>query len=95
LRNRLPVDLMRMHFRDYDCWTRTLQLKHCSRQVQPWKLPFDQVFHYEPEVPFDCIPVPSFKFNEFTHMVVAQSPNFTPPVADNLLPIIRKYFIAS
>ncbi len=95
LRNGLPADLMRMHFLNYNCWTRTLQLKHRSRETFSWGLPFDSVISFEPTVPFDFTPLPSFQFDGFTHMVVAQSPNFAPPSADNLLPIIRQFFLAS
>jgi hypothetical protein len=48
--------------------------------------------HVEPPVPFGLSVESDFEFSGFTHMVVAQSPQYTPPPADLLLPVIREYF---
>lgn len=46
----------------------------------------------EPAVAIDVIPCADFRCREFTHMVVARSPQHTPPSADRILPVIRRYF---
>lgn len=89
-----PEDLMRMYFRNEDWRTGMLELKHCSRDTldRCMTRPLDPIIHKEPAVPFNFVPVPKFRFHGFTHMVVAQSPQYAPPSADKLLPILREYF---
>ena len=90
---------MMMHFRDGDWRTGMLELRHCSGEtLERWigsSNALEPVIHIEPAVPFDFTPVPKFRFTGFTHMVVAHSPQYTPPSADKLLPIIREYFTLS
>ena len=46
----------------------------------------------EPPVPFKCIEEREFSLAGITHMFLAQSPEYTPVEADELLPVIREYF---
>jgi hypothetical protein len=90
-----PGDLMVMHFRNDDWKTRIIELRHCTRETLKACLgrgELGPVIRPEPPVEFDFTSVRQFAFTEFTHMVVAKSPTFAPPVADALLPIIREYF---
>lgn len=92
-----PGDLMVMHFRREDWRTGLLELKHCTRETLNsylWRCRLEPFIHLEPPVPFAFTPVRDFGFTGFTHMVLAQSPRYSPPAADNLLPIIREYFVA-
>jgi hypothetical protein len=93
-----PGDLMVMHFQNEDWRTGMLELKHCSYETLKRCVgctgPLGPVIHTEPAVPFDFAAVPNFSFRGFTHMVVAHSPQYTPPSADQLLPILREYVTA-
>jgi hypothetical protein len=91
-----PVDLMTMHFRNGDSRTQLIELRHFSPQDVRgilWETNPPSPIHVEPAVPFEHILAPKFEFRGFTHMIVAQSPHFTPPSADQLLPEFREYFI--
>jgi hypothetical protein len=44
------------------------------------------------EIPFKLSKGVKFDFTGFTHVIIAQSPAYTPATADRLLPIIREYF---
>jgi hypothetical protein len=92
-----PVDLMEMYFRDENVFTMEIQLKYCSKDVvKDWpRKPLKPVIRLEKSIPFALSDIPSFSFDKFTHMVVAQSPGYAPPAADRLLPIIREYFETS
>ena len=91
-----PGDLMRIHFKDEDWRTGLLELKHCSQETLYNNVfstrRLEPIIHKEPAVPFDFTALPNFSFDGFTHMVVAQSPRYTPPAADHLLAVIRQYF---
>lgn len=56
-----------------------------------WRNPI-QLGMDEPEIPFKLVKSVDFRSEGFTHMVVAQSPQYTPESADALFPIIQKYF---
>jgi hypothetical protein len=91
---RRPIDLMWMHFRDFDTEGGLIELKRYSpgdvrRVVDPVA---PTPLSIEPAVPFTYIASDRFRFSGFTHMTLAQSPQFTPPSADALLPICRDYF---
>jgi len=51
-----------------------------------------QPIHTEPAVPFDCLPGTEFTSGNFTHMVVAQSPQYLAAAADQLPGVCREYF---
>lgn len=92
-----PGDLMVMHFRNGDWRTRMVELRHCSREVLNrcmGRAVLEPFIHLEPAIPFDFTPVRDFRFHGFTHLTVAKSPRFAPRLADNLLPIVREYFIS-
>ena len=59
----------------------------CWWQGRPIQLGCD-----EPEIPFRVVKQSDFSCSGFTHMVVAQSPQYTPQSADNLLALIERYF---
>jgi hypothetical protein len=92
-----PNDLLGIHFRNGDPATGVLELKHYNRKdavlaVMGRNIPPIQV---EPAVPFECVAAGGFAFTGFTHMILAQSPQFTPATADLLLLHIRGYFSSS
>jgi UPF0489 domain len=88
------IDLMPVLFRDGHWKTGILELK----QYRPEDIvaALDGLHRspvsVEPAIPFDLIPERDFQFSGFTHMILAQSPQFTPVSADELLPVIREYF---
>jgi hypothetical protein len=49
----------------------------------------------EPPVPFKCIEEREFSLDCVTHIFLAQSPEYTPVEANELLPIIREYFYSA
>lgn len=86
-----PRDLPPYCFKDGDPTTRTIRLEAYSEQdyrLGEWSKPIA----VEPEVPFDWVKAEQFEFSEFTHIVVAQSPSYTPHTADPLLEVIGEYF---
>ena len=56
-----------------------------------WRKPI-QMGRREPEIPFKLIKSGDFESAGFTHMIVAQSPQYTPEAADPLLSTISQYF---
>jgi len=89
-----PDDLPWMHFRGNDWKTGLIELKHYRREDHMAVVtgaPRPAPLHVEPPVPFNCTASNEFQFCGFTHFVVAQSPRYTPPAADDLLEIIREY----
>jgi hypothetical protein len=87
-----PTDLMHLLFRDRNARTGLIELRHLSPDTvteEVWNLNPPVPIHVEPAVPFNYIASDRFKFEGFTHMTVAQSPQFTPSSADKLLPIFR------
>jgi hypothetical protein len=58
-----------------------------------WRNPI-QLGREEPEIPFKLVKSGDFLSERFTHMVVAQSPQYTPESADPLLSTVRRYFRA-
>jgi hypothetical protein len=47
---------------------------------------------WEPAVPNSYTPANAFAVEGITHVILAQSPGYTPESADSLIPIISKYF---
>jgi hypothetical protein len=86
-----PVsDLPHWCFRNHDWRTGVIELAQRTPQAY---LQLNSVpVQVEPGVPFEVRPFGEFQFSGFTHMVVAQSPQYTPALADLLLPIIQEYF---
>ena len=86
-----PVgDLPPWCFPNGDWKTGVIRLVHRTRKdfLNPDSTPI----HTEPSIPFEVQPYTEFEFSGFTHVLVAQSPQYTPVRADQLLPIIREYF---
>jgi len=86
-------DLPPYCFRDWPM-TRYIELKMYSLadyERCDWSNPV----HVEPQVPFEVESAAAFKFSEFTQMVVAQSPSYTPETVDPLLDIIEGYYTAA
>jgi hypothetical protein len=92
-----PNDLLRVHFRDGDPTTGLVELRHYNRKDAESAAMGRNIppIHVEPAVPFECVADGGFAFAGFTHMILAQSPQFTPPTADRLLSHIRNYFLSS
>jgi hypothetical protein len=86
-----PPDLPVYCFQDGDPNTRKLLLKEYPALGHS-DVKFDTTpIHFEPKVPFSWLEAEMFKYSGFTHMVIAQSPNYTPNTADPLLDIISEY----
>jgi hypothetical protein len=47
---------------------------------------------WEPAVPNAYTAGKSFAVEGITHVILAQSPGYTPKSADSLIPLIREYF---
>jgi hypothetical protein len=90
-----PGDLMPLVFRNSDTRTNVIELR-CFTPPDVKTLAYAKVpptpVYVEPAVPFEYIRSDQFRFTGFTHMTVAQSPQYTPASADKLLPIFRDYF---
>jgi hypothetical protein len=86
-----PVnDLPAWIFRNDDWKTGIIELKH--RLVRDGLLKDGEPVSSEPLVPFEWKEEREFSLDGVTHMFLAQSPEHTPIEADELLPIVRKYF---
>ena len=83
---------MVMYFRDDDWKTKILELKQYPKNIDVFRTQRPEPVRIEPPVEFDLAAGSSFEFSGFTHLVVAQSPQFTPVAADALLDVIREYF---
>jgi len=92
----MPNDLPRVLFHRHDPRTGYLELKHyatkkdavsaaCGRDRDVAEVAC------EPRIPFRAMRASEFSFAGFSHMIVAQSPRYTPQVADSLLGVIQEY----
>ena len=91
--NHHPVgDLPGYCFKDCDPQSRTIQLKHFSRD-QYSSGRYSEPMHVGREIPFTLCIGTKFDFVGFSHMIVAQSPAYTPAATDTLLHVIQEYFI--
>jgi hypothetical protein len=92
-----PNDLLRIHFHNGDPATGVVELRHYNRKDAELAVIGRNIppIYVEPAVPFECVAASGFAFTGFTHMILAQSPQFTPATADRLLPHIRDYFLSS
>ena len=90
-----PDDIMTVYFRDEDPKSRVIELRHFSREQRQEMIYGSKNLrpvHREPPVPFDFVAGDAFSENGFTHIVVAQSPDFLPESADLLMEICKEYF---
>jgi UPF0489 domain len=96
LRGR-PPDLMSLFFRNGDTATGLIELRHFSAADVKWLTNRSDLtpIHTEPAVPFTFTSEGKLDHRGFTHMVVAESPQYTPPSTDQLLPVIQEYFTPS
>ena len=79
-----------------DGWPRTRHIELKEYSLEDYgRCDWSEPVHVEPQVPFEVEPATTYNFSGFTHMVVAQSPSYTPETADPLLDIIEKYFAAA
>jgi len=96
--NRPPTnDVPDCCFQNGDWRSKSFQLKHHSPQDWTRSLYSNKPstpLHVEPAVPFQWVVHEEFSFRGFTHIVVAQSPRYTPESADKLLSVIREHFQA-
>jgi hypothetical protein len=94
--NGAPDDLWAELFRHRDPTSGKVELKRYSTEDAKKVLGGAnvQALSVEPSVPFSFVRAAGFTMMGFTHMVVAQSPRFTPKSADQLLPVIQEYFEA-
>lgn len=92
-RDRFEVsDLPAWVFRDGCPEGRIIELK--SYSVEGYGSYSSAPIAYESAIPFDAVAAYQFNDRGFTHMIVAQSPAYTPSTADHLLSIIGEYFVA-
>ena len=89
------TDLMTIHFRNDDWRTNVIELRCYPRDIDIFSTKLPEAIHTEHAVPFTLTAANQFNASEFTHIVVAQSPAFTPAAADELLPIMNRYFTPS
>jgi hypothetical protein len=54
--------------------------------------PPPEPLHWEPAVANAYVPSGSFSGSGFTHLILARSPGYTPATADELIPVIERYF---
>jgi len=85
-----PGDLHPYLFQDFDSRSGMLQLKYYANLPQDPRLARPD--RLEPPVPFTAIPIDQFAGRHFTHIILAESPDFTPATADALLPAIETFF---
>ena len=94
--NSIPGDLLTYHFKDFNPLTRQLELKRYSKKGAE-RLMLSSMYPSpiatEPTIPFDWAPASGFEFEGFTHVLVAQSPRYTPTSADHILPILGEYYV--
>ena len=83
-------DLLAWCFHDCDWKTNLIELR--EHEARDFLKQRPDPVHIEPSVQFDLFAAKDFTFSSFTHMVVAQSPTYTPASADRLLNIIAEYF---
>jgi UPF0489 domain len=96
-------DLLQYHFKNYDTASEFIQLKVLNEK-QLGDLPIAWVsgrvheivpIRLEPEIPFRLVPSSEFEDTDgFDFVVLSQSPGFTPPSADRLIPLIAQYILA-
>jgi UPF0489 domain len=72
-----------------------LQLKAYSKDFKPGSVyppPSNEATSFEPIVPLRRVPITQFQADKpFQYVLLAQSPGFTPPTSDALIPIFRDY----
>lgn len=87
-----PTDLPPYWFKSGDPNTRRIELKEYSTNGYSRVGLSTRPIHVEPEIPFDWVEGDKFQSSGFTHMVLAQSPSYTPQSADHLIQVISEYF---
>lgn len=91
-----PGDIHTIFFRDENWKYGPIELPHYSKEqidrilMVLSELP--QPFEREPPIPNSYMAGTEFKRTGFTHMILAQSPGYTPASADSLIPVIQQYF---
>ena len=91
-------DLLVVHFRDCEPRTKLIELKHYGTRDDAVNAAGGArrsgaaPLGYEPHVPFDAIAGSALRVQGITHVVVAQSPSYTPESADPLLAVLAEYF---
>jgi hypothetical protein len=87
-------DLLYLHFKNFDQRSGVLQLKGCDKPGLDaiFREEFTYPFALEPEIPFIRSLPEDFRETEgFDVAVLCQSPGFTPPRSDVLIPVIMEY----
>jgi hypothetical protein len=87
-------DLLYLHFKHFDQRSGVLQLKGCEQRGLDaiFREDFTYPFALEPEIPFARVLPDEFRDTEgFDFAVLCQSPGFTPPRSDGLIPVIMDY----
>ncbi|MMZ57609.1 hypothetical protein D1872_195480 [compost metagenome] len=96
---KAEIDTARIYLKDYRDESNAVQLKRFAKNIvkKPWSDIVEggyKPISIEPEIPFNTIVCDDFYENQpFSYIVLAQSPHFTPPKADNLIDVIRQYIL--
>jgi len=92
----LPSDIHTIFFRDEKWRDGPIELPHYStREIDQILMVIDQLpepIRREPPVPNSYESGRDFHRQGFTHMILAQSPGYTPASADLLIRVIQQYF---
>lgn len=94
-----PSDIHTIFFREENWKHGPIELPHYSKEQIDRILTVlsqnPEPLSREPAVPNTYIAGTQFERRGFTHMILAQSPGYTPASADALIPIIQQYFLPS
>jgi UPF0489 domain len=92
-----PTDIHTVFFRNEDWKHGPIELPHFTHEqldrLMMMTGDFPEPLFWEPAVANSYVPAASFSMTGFTHMILAQSPGFTPETADALIPVIEQYFL--
>jgi hypothetical protein len=92
----VPSDVHSIFFRNENWKHGPIELPHYSEEQMDRILmilpELPEPLHREPEVPNTYVAGAQFKRRGITHMVLAQSPGYTPASADVLIPVIQQFF---
>ncbi|QHN03422.1 hypothetical protein FTO74_08635 [Granulicella sp. WH15] len=91
-----PPDLNRLLFRNQEFDPGFIELRHLSKSDADNMMFGQRVGHpisIEPAVPIRFIPGDKFSGSHYSHIILAHSAEYCPPAADELISVIREYFV--
>jgi hypothetical protein len=96
LMDGFPSDIHTIFFRNENWKYGPIELPHYSKEqidrvlMGPLDLP--DPLEREPPIANNYVAGTEFQRTGFTHMILSQSPGYTPASADSLIPVIQQYF---